>query len=221
MTMLQIRMRYTCMDAEPVLPVSTVYSNGSKVWTSYKFTHVKSAYIARDQFLCATTNSVVSDPPQISAICDVVAQLIYLPNSRRVYMLTTSRSILLGTKKCDWHQKKNSIMHHAASTWDTPRHPALALSHSNFKRFRSPTFCRLCEVMYVLRAVSQVFWQRPRLHHLRFPLNSYHFKAWALGRPTVWDTTMDYVHLIFPLCTSMNDGDLELFGPSGWDDQLQ
>ena len=76
-----------------------------------KFTHVKSAYIARDQFLCATTNSVVSDPPQISAICDVVAQLIYLPNSRSVYMLTTSRSMLLGTKKCDWHQKKQQ--HHA------------------------------------------------------------------------------------------------------------
>ena len=220
MTMLQIRMRYTCVDATPV-QVSTLFSSGSKVFKKLQVhSCYKSACIARDQFLCAITNSVVSDPPQIASICDVVAQLIYLPNSRRVYMLTTSRSILLGTKKCDWHEKKKQ-QHYAASTWDTPRHPALALSHSNFKRFRSPTFCRLCKVMYVLRAVSQFFWQRPRLHHLRFPLNSYHFKAWALGRPTVWDATMDYVHLIFSLCTSTNDGYLELFGPSGWDDQLQ
>ena len=118
MTMLQIRMRYTCMDAEPVLPVSTVYSNGSKVWTSYKFTHVKSAYIARDQFLCATTNSVVSDPPQISAICDVVAQLIYLPNSRRVTCLRQVEVYFLARKSATGIRKKTAscIMQHQHGT---------------------------------------------------------------------------------------------------------
>ena len=117
MTMLQIRMRYTCVDAEPV-QVSTLYSSGSKVFKKLQVhSCYKSAYIARDQFLCAITNSVVSDPPQIAAICDVVAQLIYLPNSRRVYMLTTSRSILLGTKSATGMRKRNnSIMQHQHGT---------------------------------------------------------------------------------------------------------
>ena len=32
----------------------------------------------------------------MSAICDVVAQLIYLSNSCSVYVMTTSRAVLLG-----------------------------------------------------------------------------------------------------------------------------
>ena len=47
----------------------------------------------------------------MSAICAVVAQLIYLSNSCSVYVMTTSRAVLLGAKECDGHQKEknNSI----------------------------------------------------------------------------------------------------------------
>ena len=63
------------------------------------------------QILRARTNSQVSDAPQMSAICDVVAQLIYLSNSCSVYVITPSRSVLLGAKDCVRHQKEkdNSI----------------------------------------------------------------------------------------------------------------
>ena len=54
------------------------------------------------------SNSQVSDPPQMSAICAVVAQLIYLSNSCSVYVMTTSRAVLLGAKECDGHQKEKT-----------------------------------------------------------------------------------------------------------------
>ena len=72
----------------------------------------------------AITNSVVSDPPQASAICDVVAQLIYWPNSRSIYVLTKGQSVLLDTKTCDRHQKgkNNSIMQHQHATTPVAAH---------------------------------------------------------------------------------------------------
>ena len=51
----------------------------------------------------------------MSAICAVVAPVIYLSNSCSVYVyvyvMTTSRAVLLGAKECDGHQKEknNSI----------------------------------------------------------------------------------------------------------------
>ena len=59
----------------------------------------------------------------MSAICDVVAQLIYLSNSCSVYVIMPSRSVLLGAKDCVRHQKEkdNSINNNweklCSNTW--------------------------------------------------------------------------------------------------------
>ena len=88
----------------------TVRSKGSKCWNMFnrlqKYLGIKFIQILR-----ARTNSQVPDPPQMSAICDVVAQLIYLSNSCSVYVITPGRTVLLGAKECDGHQKEknNSI----------------------------------------------------------------------------------------------------------------
>ena len=89
----------------------TVRSKGSKCWNMLK-RFQKYLGIKFIQILRARTNSQVPDPPQMSAICDVVAQLIYLSNSCRVYVMTTSRAVLLGaTESATGIRKKknNSI----------------------------------------------------------------------------------------------------------------